>query len=59
MGGARRTSIRTFDDVVFALWLKLMTTSPGLRDGLEGRRLVCSLMMSFLLLMHDIRGQSS
>ena len=53
MGGARRTSIRTFDDVVFALWLKLMTTSPGLRDGLEGRRLVCSRMISFLLLTHD------
>ena len=52
-------SIRNFVDVVFALWLRLMNTSPGLWDGLEGRRLVCACMISFLLLTHEIRGQSS
>ena len=59
MGGARRTSIKTFEDVVFVLWLKLTTKSPGLQDRSEERRLVCSRIMSFLLLTHEIRGQSS
>ena len=52
MGCARQISIKSFDDVVFALWLKLITTSPGLQ-------LVCSQIMLFLLLMQEIREESS
>ena len=51
--------MRSFDAGVFAVWLKLMTTSPGLLDGCEGRRFICSRIMSCLLLTHSIKGHSS
>ena len=51
--------MRTLDAVVLAVWLKLMTTSPGRLDGKEGRRFVCSRIISCLLLTHAINGQSS
>ena len=50
IGDAKRTSISTLDAVVLAVWLRLMTTSPGRRDGFDGSRLFCSLIMSCLLL---------
>ena len=59
IGDASRTLIRTLDAVVLAVWLRLMTTSPGRRDGFDGSKLFCSLMMSCLLLTCLMMGHNS